>query len=78
MNSNSLHFEPPKPSEMIFVLNQDSSATSEKWSMTWVADFVEPTLNGCFKVTDKSGRSRIVKRFKSKDKGMLKAWKAMT
>jgi hypothetical protein len=75
MNMLPQYYEPPQASEVIYVPCYEGP---EKWNMTWVNEVVEATVNGCFKVKDKTGVQRIVKRFKSKDKGMAKAWKAVS
>jgi hypothetical protein len=74
MNIQPQHYEPPKVSEILYVPHEGP----DKWKMTWIVEVVEATVNGCFKVKDKSGTQRIVKRFKSKDKGLAKAWKAVS
>jgi 5-methylthioribose kinase len=75
MNKQPQHYEPPKISESIYI---PSAEGTDKWAMTWVHEVGDATVNGCFKVTDKMGKLRIVKRFKSKDKGLAKAWKAVS
>jgi hypothetical protein len=75
MNIKPQCSEPPQAAEVIYVPCLEGP---EKWNMTWVTEVVEVTVNGCFKVVDKTGARRIVKRFKSKDKGLSKAWKAVS
>jgi len=75
MTDSSTVCDPPKPSEPIYIpWNQGD----EKWRVTWVRELIETTVNGCFKVSDKTDSLWIVKRFKSKDKGKIRAWKVLS
>ncbi len=60
----------PEPGQVIEILD----ASGEVKSITWVEDMLGYSMNGCFKVRDKSGethliarsrRSRIVPRWRS-------------
>lgn len=65
--------ETPRESEQVFV-PAFSALTGTGTQMTWVDELVGYTVNGCFKIRDKSGSIRIVKRHKSKDRPGMRAW----
>lgn len=75
MLSNQEIFIPPKTSDIIYT---PCAQGGDKWNITWVNELLEVTVNNCFKVSDKNGAEWIVKRYKSKDKSGLKAWKALS
>lgn len=63
--------EMPKQAEPVYI---PLGPKSDVVSITYVDEFLEVTMNGCYKVTDATGRERIIKRFPSKDKGAFRAW----
>lgn len=63
----------PRESEQVFVpsvASNDGTGTQ----LTWVAELIGYTVNGCFKIRDQAGRVRIVKRHRAKDRSGMKAW----
>jgi hypothetical protein len=65
--------ETPRESEQVF-LPAFSALSGTGTQMTWVEELVGYTVNGCFKIRDKSGLIRIVKRYKLKDQPGMRAW----
>lgn len=59
----------PKEGDRIFL--KDGS------TLTWVHDLAGHAMNGCFRVVDRNGTTRVVKRFKDKDLPGHPAWQAL-
>jgi hypothetical protein len=56
----------PKEGDRVFL-----ATTNE---VTWVKELAGHAMNGCFRITDKGGATRLVKRFKAKDLAGSPAW----
>jgi len=65
--------ETPRESEQVFVPST-TALSGTGTQVTWVAELIGYTVNGCFKIRDQSGKVRIVKRHRSKDLADMKAW----
>lgn len=46
-------------------------------TLSWVQDLAGHAMNGCFRVVDRTGKTRVVKRFKDKDLPGQPAWIAL-
>jgi hypothetical protein len=61
----------PEPGQVIEVLD----ASGEIKSITWVEDLIGYSMNGCFKVKDKSGMVRLITR--SRRSRIVPRWRAV-
>ncbi len=65
------NIQPPVEGEKIFV---PDPANPEKLRFTWVDEMVIYTQNHCYKVRDKHGKERLVKRHPAGDQAGKRAW----
>lgn len=61
----------PEPGQIIEILDESGEITS----ITWVEDMLGYSMNGCFKVRDKNGETRLIAR--SRRSRIVPRWRSL-